>query len=55
MEDFFRAVGSFDDAPSREDVERKTYTKEQVEAIHRLFHEHGMDVVGPPLMVASKS
>jgi len=50
MEDFFRAVGSFEGAPTREEVVRQTYTQEQVEAIHQLFQQHGMDVVGPPLI-----
>jgi len=49
MEEFFRAVGKFKGLPSRAEVMRKTYTKEQVEATHRLFHDHGMDVLGPPL------
>jgi quercetin dioxygenase-like cupin family protein len=50
MEDFFRAVGNFEDAPSREEVMEETYTQKQVDAIHQLFREHGMDVVGPPLI-----
>jgi DNA-binding transcriptional MerR regulator/quercetin dioxygenase-like cupin family protein len=50
MEDFFRAVGNFEGAPSREEVMEETYTQKQVDAIHQLFREHGMDVVGPPLI-----
>jgi len=49
MEEFFRAVGKFKGLPSRAEVMRKTYTKGQVEATHRLFNDHGMDVLGPPL------
>ncbi|HEY2014687.1 MAG TPA: MerR family transcriptional regulator [Bryobacteraceae bacterium] len=50
MEEFFREVSTFQNLPTREDVINKTYTKEQVEALHRLFGDHGMDLLGPPLL-----
>ena len=50
MEEFHRAVTKCEkDLPSREDMENRTYTAKQVDAIHQLFALHGMDVVGPPL------
>ena len=33
--------------PTREDVINKTYTEEQVQALHRLFSDHGMDLQNP--------
>jgi DNA-binding transcriptional MerR regulator/quercetin dioxygenase-like cupin family protein len=50
MEEFFRTLTkSVDDMPSLEQMLGKTYTPEQVDAIHKLFHAYGMDVLGPPL------
>jgi DNA-binding transcriptional MerR regulator len=51
MEEFFRTLPGFKGLPTKEDVINKTYTKEQIDALHRLFHAHGMDVLGPPLGV----
>jgi len=48
MEAFFREVSTFKDLPSREQVVNKTYTAEQITALHGLFHAHGMDLLGPP-------
>ena len=50
MEEFFREVSTFKNLPTREDVINKTYTEEQVQALHRLFSDHGMDLLGPPLL-----
>ena len=50
MEEFFRKVSTFKNLPTREDVINKTYTEEQVQALHRLFSDHGMDLLGPPLL-----
>ena len=50
MEQFFREVSTFTNLPTREDVINKTYTEEQVQALHRLFHDHGMELLGPPLL-----
>jgi DNA-binding transcriptional MerR regulator len=50
MEEFFRKIAKFKDLPTREDVVNKTYTDEQVSALHRLFDAYGMDLL-PPLMV----
>lgn len=48
MEDFFRAIGNCKTLPTREQVLNKTYTDEQVETLHQLFSDHGMDLLGPP-------
>jgi len=50
MEEFFREVSTFKNLPTREDVIKKTYTEEQVQALDRLFSDHGMDLLGPPLL-----
>jgi DNA-binding transcriptional MerR regulator len=50
MEDFFREVSTFKNLPTREDVINKTYTEEQVQALDRLLSDHGMDLLGPPLL-----
>jgi DNA-binding transcriptional MerR regulator len=50
MEEFFREVSTFKNLPTREDVINKTYTEEQVQALVRLFSDHGMDLLGPPLL-----
>lgn len=51
MEAFFREVGKVEGLPTREDVKNRTYSMEQINAMHRLFEEHGMDLLGPPLVV----
>ena len=52
MEEFFREVGKpFKDLPTREQVVNKTCTAEQTKSLHRLFRAHGMDLLGPPLVV----
>ena len=51
MEEFFREVSTFKDLPSREQVINKTYTEEQINALHRFFDAHGMDLLGPPPVV----
>jgi DNA-binding transcriptional MerR regulator len=48
MEDFFREIGKCQDLPSREQVVSKTHREEQVSALHQLFSDHGMDVLGGP-------
>jgi DNA-binding transcriptional MerR regulator len=47
IEEFFRVLSNFKDAPTREDVINKTYTDEQVDALCRLFQHYGMDLLGP--------
>jgi DNA-binding transcriptional MerR regulator len=50
MEEFFRAIGdSFKDLITLEQLVNKTYTMEQVKALHQLLEAHGMDLLGPPL------
>jgi DNA-binding transcriptional MerR regulator len=51
MESFFRAVGSAKNLPTEEEVINKTYTEEQVKFLHQLFSEHGLELLGPPLLV----
>jgi DNA-binding transcriptional MerR regulator len=50
MEEFFRELSVFKNLPTREDVINKTYTQEQVQALDRLFRDHGMDLLSPPLI-----
>jgi DNA-binding transcriptional MerR regulator len=54
MEEFFREVSTFKNLPTREDVINKTYTEEQVHALKRLFRDHGMELLGPPLLEVDK-
>lgn len=50
MEQFFRELGKPPrDLITAEQVVNKSYTEEQVESLRRLFHAHGMDLLGPPL------
>jgi len=51
MEEFFRAVANCKGLPSRENVINNTYTQEQIKTVHDLFDAHGMDVLGPPLVL----
>ena len=49
MEEFFREIGKpFKDLPTREQMENKTYTLEQVKSLRRLFDDHGMKLLPPP-------
>jgi DNA-binding transcriptional MerR regulator/mannose-6-phosphate isomerase-like protein (cupin superfamily) len=50
MEEFFREISTLKGLPTREDVINKTYTDEQVQALDRLFRDHGMDLLGPPIL-----
>ncbi len=51
MEAFFRAVSTHEDLPTRDQVLANRYTEEQTKALHRLFEAHGMDLLGPPLVL----
>jgi DNA-binding transcriptional MerR regulator/quercetin dioxygenase-like cupin family protein len=51
MEEFFREIPKLKNLPSQSDVINNTYTEEQIKAVHQLFDAHGMDVLGPPLIV----
>jgi DNA-binding transcriptional MerR regulator/quercetin dioxygenase-like cupin family protein len=51
LEEFFRTLSKHKDIPSREQVMNKSYTEEQKDALARLFDAHGMDLLGPPLLV----
>jgi DNA-binding transcriptional MerR regulator/uncharacterized cupin superfamily protein len=49
MEEFFRELGKPPkDLITAEQMVEKTYTKEQVKSLHRLFEAHGMDLFPPP-------
>lgn len=50
MEAFFRELSALENTPTREDVINKTYTEEQVQTFDRLFRDHGMKLLGPPLI-----
>ena len=54
MEEFFREVSTLKNLPTREDVINKTYTEDQVQTLHRLFSDHGMDLLAPPLLEFDK-
>lgn len=43
MEEFFREVGKFDAPPIHEAL--------GMDGLHQFFHAHGMDLLGPPLVV----
>ncbi|MDB6053070.1 MAG: hypothetical protein JWN25_593 [Verrucomicrobiales bacterium] len=49
MEDFFYSVSKAPFMPTIEQVVNKTYQKEQIEKLHQLFEDHGMDLLGPPM------
>ena len=50
MEEFFRAVGKpLKPLITEDELVNKTYTEEQVKALHGLFDAHEMDLTGPPL------
>ena len=51
MEEFFREIGNLKNLPTREDVLNETYTDEQVTALRRVFDAHGMDLLGPGLIL----
>jgi DNA-binding transcriptional MerR regulator len=51
MEEFFREIPKLKSLPSQADVINNTYTEEQIKAVHQLFDAHGMDALGPPLIV----
>ncbi len=49
IEEFFQAVAKYKELPTREQTIQKTYTREQIDGLKRLFDAHGMTVTGPPL------
>jgi DNA-binding transcriptional MerR regulator/quercetin dioxygenase-like cupin family protein len=49
MEDFFRAVTTSKEMPTREEVLNKSVTLAKIEAMHKLFEAHGLDLLGPPI------
>ncbi len=51
MGEFFREIPKLKSLPSQSDVIHNAYTEEQIKALHKLFDAHGMDVLGPPLIV----
>ena len=51
MEEFFRGIGKLKELITAEQLVDKTYTEEQVNGMKQMFHAHGMDLLGPPLVV----
>jgi quercetin 2,3-dioxygenase len=52
MEEFFRALSAAQEQlPSKEDVLQNSYIKDQETALRQLFDAHGMDLLGPPLVM----
>jgi DNA-binding transcriptional MerR regulator len=50
MEEFFREVSRATDLPTREQVVSATYREEQVAQLRQLFADHGMALLGGPLL-----
>jgi DNA-binding transcriptional MerR regulator len=50
MEEFFRAIASYKNLPTMEQVINKSYTTQQKMDFNDIFAAHGMDLVGPPLL-----
>ena len=51
MEEFFRQLSSAQDLPTVEDALNNRFTETQVEYFDRLLDAHGMDLLGPGLIV----
>jgi DNA-binding transcriptional MerR regulator len=51
MEEFFRTVGQFEDLPTKEQVVTNTFPQDKLPSLKRFFAEHGMDLLGPPLIL----
>ena len=51
MEEFFRELSSLKGVPTREQVLSNSYTDEQKLMFHRVFEAHGMELLGPPLVI----
>ena len=49
MEEFFQALDRYKELPTREQTIQKSYTREQIDGLKRVFEAHGMTVTGPPL------
>jgi DNA-binding transcriptional MerR regulator len=50
MEEFFRQIGKpLEGLITKEELIQKSYSDAQVKAMHRVFADHGMDLLGPPL------
>jgi len=52
VEEFFQALATFEQLPTRDQAINKAYTDEQKNAMKRLFEAHGMVLTGPPLTPA---
>jgi DNA-binding transcriptional MerR regulator/quercetin dioxygenase-like cupin family protein len=51
IEEFFQALATLKELPTREQAISKTYTDEQRIAMKQVFEAHGMVLTGPPLVV----
>ena len=51
VEEFFQALATLKELPTREQAINKTYTDEQKSAMKRVFEAHGMVLTGPPLVI----
>ena len=51
MEEFFRELSTLKGVPTREQVLSNSYTDEQKLLFHRMYEAHGMDLLGPPLVI----
>ena len=49
IEEFFAAVGKSKELPTREQMVERSYKKEQIDGLKKLFEAHGMVVTGPPI------
>jgi mannose-6-phosphate isomerase-like protein (cupin superfamily) len=51
IEEFFQVLAKYEDLPTGEQAVNRTYTDEQVNAMKRMFEDHGMVLTGPALIV----
>lgn len=51
IEEFFHALATCKELPTRDEALRGDYTHQQKLAMMRLFEAHGMILTGPPLVV----
>lgn len=51
IENFFQALATFKDLPTREEAISGDFTEEQTNGMMRIFEQHGMILTGPPLQV----
>ena len=51
IEAFFQVLATYEDLPTGEQAINRTYSDQQVNAMKRMFEDHGMVLTGPSLLV----